>query len=49
MAVQLCGERGIAASRPLLTRLLSDAATPVPLRKAAEWSLRALDGKVVAQ
>ena len=49
MAVQLCGERGIAVSRPLLTRLLSDAATPVPLRKAAEWSLRALDGKVVAQ
>ena len=49
MAVQLCGERGIAASRPLLTRLLSDAATPVPLRKAAEWSLRAHDGKVVAQ
>ena len=49
MAVQLCGERGIAASRPLLTRLLSDAATPVPLKKAAEWSLRALDGKVVAQ
>lgn len=49
MAVQLCGERGIAASRPLLTRLLSGAATPVPLRKAADWSLRALDGKVVAQ
>ena len=49
MAVQLCGERGIAASRPLLTRVLSDAATPAPLRKAAEWSLRALDGKVVAQ
>ena len=49
MAVQLCGERGIAASRPLLTRLLSDAATPVPLRKAADWSLRALDGKVVSQ
>ena len=49
MAVQLCGERGIAASRPLLTRLLSDAATSVPLKKAAEWSLQALDGKVVAQ
>lgn len=49
MAVQLCGERGIAASRPLLRRVLSDAATSVPLKKAAEWSLQALDGKVVAQ
>ena len=49
MAVQLCGERGIAASRPLLRRVLSDAATSVPLKKAAEWSLLALDGKVVAQ
>ena len=49
MAVQLCGERGIAASRPLLQRIFADAATPVPLKKAAEWSLRALDGKVVAQ
>ena len=49
MAVQLCGERGIAASRPLLRRVFSDAATPIPLKKAAEWSLRALDGKVVAQ
>ena len=49
MAVQLCGERGIAASRPLLRRVLSDAATPVPLKKAAEWSLQTLNGKVVAQ
>ena len=49
MAVQLCGERGIAASRPLLRRVFSDAATPIPLKKAAEWSLRALDGKVVEQ
>ena len=49
MAVQLCGERGIAASRPLLRRVLSDAVTSVPLKKAAEWSLQALDGKVVAQ
>ena len=49
MAVQLCGERGIAASRPLLRRVFSDAAAPIPLKKAAEWSLRALDGKVVAQ
>ena len=49
MAVQLCGERGIAASRPLLQRIFADAATSVPLKKAAEWSLRALDGKVVAQ
>lgn len=49
MAVQLCGERGIAASRPLLQRIFAGAATSVPLKKAAEWSLRTLDGKVVAQ
>ena len=49
MAVQLCGEHGIAASRPLLRRLVADTATPAPLKMAAEWSLRALDGKVVAQ
>ena len=49
MAVQLCGEHGIAASRPLLRRLVTDTATPAPLKMAAEWSLRALDGKVVAQ
>lgn len=49
MAVQLCGERGIAASRPLLRRLVADTATPAPLKMAAEWSLQALDGKVVSQ
>ena len=49
IAVQLCGERGISASRPFLQRVASDAAVSVSLKKAAEWSLRALDGKVVAQ
>ncbi|MGN0833466.1 MAG: hypothetical protein ACI4RD_07435 [Kiritimatiellia bacterium] len=49
MAAQLCGERGLAASRAALLRVAADAAPPLPLRKAVEWSLRALDGKVVAQ
>ena len=44
MAVQLCGERGVVSSRAMLEEVLSDAAAPAPLRRAAKWSLSRLSG-----
>ena len=44
MAVQLCGERGVISSRAMLEEVLSDAAAPAPLRRAAKWSLSRLSG-----
>ena len=43
MAVQLCGERAIASSRASLGHILDDPSAPVPLRKAAQWSLSRLE------
>ena len=44
MAAQLCGERGVVSSRAMLEEVLSDAAAPAPLRRAAKWSLSRLSG-----
>ena len=44
MAVQLCGERGVASALPALKGILDDAAAPAPLRRAAKWSLSRLTG-----
>ena len=43
MAAQLCGERAIASSRASLGHILDDPSAPVPLRKAAQWSLSSLE------
>ena len=43
MAAQLCGERAIASSRASLGHILDDPSAPVPLRKAAQWSLSRLE------
>ena len=42
MAVQLCGERGLASSRGTLERLASGQSAPLPLRLAAQASLQRL-------
>ncbi|MBR4614557.1 MAG: hypothetical protein IKO55_03025, partial [Kiritimatiellae bacterium] len=44
MAAQLCGERGVISSRAMLEEVLSDAAAPAPLRRAANRSLARLSG-----
>ena len=45
MAVQLCGERKVAASRSLLKRLADDPKANAVVRKAASHALLALEGR----
>ena len=45
MAVQLCGERKVAASRSLLKRLADDPKENAVVRKAASHALRAVAGR----
>ena len=45
MAVQLCGERKVAASRSLLKRLADDPKENAVVRKAASHALRAVEGR----
>ena len=42
MAAQLCGERRVAAAKPVLERIAADRAQPEPLRLAAESSAKSL-------
>ena len=44
MAVQLCGERNVSASRSLLKRLADDPKESTVVRKSAFRALWALDG-----
>ena len=49
MALQICGERRVAASRQAVRGILDDEDSPAVLRKAAGYALRRLDGKEVAK
>jgi len=42
MAAQLCGERMLRSSKSALERILDDASSPEPLRRAASWSLETI-------
>lgn len=44
MAVQLCGERRIAASRPALEKAASDPAVGEVVRRSAKYALSLIDG-----
>ena len=43
MAIQLCGERKVAASRPAIASIAAAAEAPTPLRLAATHALSLLD------
>lgn len=49
MAVQLCGERRIAASRPALEKAASDPAASEVVRRSAKYALAMINNRDVAQ
>lgn len=49
MAVQLCGERRVASSRPALEAILADPSSPEILRRSARRSSERINGKEIAQ
>lgn len=43
MAVQICGERKVASSRFIISRINDDKDIPEPLSRAAKWAMSRLD------